>query len=116
MPLHLTPEMLEAAYELLRTTPPFKRWRLPPAEEVEFHVTKHLDLRGDCVDAGHAHVIRISGNCHGSLQKLLETMAHEMCHVRQAINDPDDRAHHGSVFKKYAAQVCRVHGFDPKAF
>lgn len=37
--LHLTLEMLEGAYEYLRTTPPFRRWKLPPGADIEFHVT-----------------------------------------------------------------------------
>jgi len=114
--MDLTPEILERTYDLLRATKPFKRWKLPPGDEVEFHVTKHTDIHGDCVDAGHAHVIRISSTFHGSLPPLLVTMAHEMCHVRQHIIAPQDRAEHGALFKKLARQVCKHHGFDLKAF
>jgi len=34
MTLPLTPATLTAAYEFLRTTPPFKGWKLPHADEV----------------------------------------------------------------------------------
>lgn len=115
MALHLTPEMLEAAYELLRATPPFRGWRLPAGDDVEFHVTRHVDIHGDCVDAGHAHVIRISERKHSTIQALLVTMAHEMCHMRQDIKAPHE-GEHGKIFKQLAQRVCRYHGFDLKAF
>ena len=41
MALRLTPEILEGAYEFLRATPPFRGWRLPHADEVEFVVSRH---------------------------------------------------------------------------
>ena len=33
MTLRLTPDMLAAAYDFLRTTVPFSRWRLPEADD-----------------------------------------------------------------------------------
>lgn len=113
--LHLTPDILRAAYEYLRATPPFRRWKLPPADEVEFHVTRHLDRTGDCETAGgHEPVIRISAALIGWTGSLMTTMAHEMVHVHLDRNGV--RAHHGADFRRCAAQVCRHHGFDPKMF
>jgi predicted SprT family Zn-dependent metalloprotease len=114
--IHLTPSMLEASYELLRTTPPFKRWKLPEADDVEFHVTKHRDRQADCTSYVDMRVvIRISTTFHGRVAALLETMAHEMCHIHQRRLSPGEREH-GAAFKRLAAQVCRHHGFDPKTF
>src|ERR1700674_4384641 len=115
MTLHLTPAMLEASYELLRTTLPFRRWKLPHADEIEFHV-RYLTHRGDCVDLGEVNLIRLSDKRHHTLPEVLITMAHEMCHVRQNIERPNDDAHHGAYFKKCAKQVCRHHGWDYKTF
>jgi hypothetical protein len=113
--LHLTPEMLRAAYEYLRTTPPFRRWKLPPADEVEFHVTRHKDRTGDCeTSAGHEPLIRVSATLVGWTASLLATMAHEMIHVH--LDRKKVRAAHGWEFRRAAAQVCRHHGFDPKLF
>jgi hypothetical protein len=109
--LNLTPAMLEAAYELLRTTPPFRNWKLPDTDDVEFHVTK-FGHAADCGFDGTQFVIRVSATKHGTLAALLETMAHEMCHMRY----PNDRAHHGYLFKRLAVRVCRHHGFDIKGF
>jgi hypothetical protein len=116
MNLRLTPAMLEATYELLRLTKPFKQWKLPHADDVEFHVTRHADRRGDCVDAGHAHVIRISETQHDTLVDLIETMAHEMVHLRLDIIRPKDKATHGVWFKRLAKQVCRHQGFEEATF
>lgn len=115
MSLHLTPAMLELCYELLRATPPFKRWKLPHADEVEFHVTRDTQIVGDCVDAGHAHIIRLSGAKHGSVHAVVVTMAHEMCHLKQSVIAPREGAH-GRYFKRLAKQVCKAHGFDEKTF
>lgn len=103
--------MLESAYELLRTTPPFRNWRLPAVDEVAFHVTRFAH-DADCHYDGMNFTIRISDHKHATLRELLETMAHEMCHMRY----PNDKAHHGRLFKRLAAQTCRHHGFDPTTF
>ena len=41
--MKLTPGILEAAYEFLRTTPPFKGWKLPSGVDITFRVIKKLD-------------------------------------------------------------------------
>ena len=41
MALRLTPEIIEGSYEFLRTTPPFRGWNLPHADEVTFVVSRH---------------------------------------------------------------------------
>jgi hypothetical protein len=114
--LHLTPEILRAAYDYLRATPPFNRWKLPPADEVEFHVTRHKDRTGDCETgpAGQEPIIRISATLVGWTSSLMATMAHELIHVY--LDRKGVRAHHGAAFRRCAAQVCRRHGFDPKLF
>jgi predicted metal-dependent hydrolase len=113
--LRVTPAMIEAAYNLMKTTAPFNRWKLPDSEDVEFCVTKHKDRLGDCVDAGHAFVLRVSERFHGRLDALLTTVAHEMVHIRQS-HYPAERDH-GPTFKRLAKQVCKHHPhIDPKTF
>ena len=113
--LHPTPEMLRAAYTYLQTTSPFRRWKLPPADEVEFHVTRNKDKAGECESSGgHEPVIRISSRLIGRTLSLMETVAHEMVHLHLDRNGV--RSHHGAAFRRCAAQVCRRHGFDPKLF
>lgn len=117
MSLHLTPEMLEAAYELLRATPPFNKWKLPHADEVEFHVYKKPKVLGDHFvwnDRRDQHVIRINFQHNTTLAVLHETMAHEMCHMHEFRKYK--RTAHGRIFKRLAAQVCRHHGFTLETF
>jgi hypothetical protein len=45
---------------------------------------------------------------------MLGVSAHEMIHLRQHLTG--DRERHGQRFKRMAARVCAVHGFDPKTF
>ena len=114
MTLPLDPGMLEAAYEFLRATPPFRRWKLPAGEAIEFHVIASQELRGRCTGCGRHQTIAISARTIGHTHSLMMAMAHEMVHVRDNLSGI--RAHHGSAFRRGAAEVCRYHGFDPKLF
>ena len=113
MGLPLSPDILKAAYEFLLHTPPFNRLKLPPADEVKFRVTQHLDREGDYFWDGR-HNIRISERVVGHTSSLLEAMGHEMIHVHE--ENCGIRSHHGRGFKKLAHCACRYHGWDPFVF
>ncbi len=119
MALPLTPETLAAAYDLLCTTPPFNKWNLPDHEDVTFKVTKSKDYIAACrrSDKGN-YLIEVSSSYVGRTAYLLETMAHEMIHVHEVGTGicKSGRSDHGVSFKKFAGQVCEIHGFDPKVF
>lgn len=119
MTLPLTHETLAAAYDFLRTTPPFNKWNLPEPEDVTFKVSKahiygwHDKKRG----RKKKHVIAVSSRMNGHTMTLIETMAHEMVHLHeQQTGASRGYGDHGAVFKKFTEQVCRRHGFDPKRF
>lgn len=118
MGLHITPEIMENTYELLRiSTPAFKK--LPHADEVEFqvvHMRKRQDQADHCYN-GIRHIIRISLDKHKTLASLTMTMAHEMCHMREyqrGFRRVD--VMHGRLFNSIANAVCRHHGFDRGQF
>lgn len=114
MSLPLSPATLEAAYDFLRTTLPFRRWKLPAGEQIEFHVTGHVNRRGHCLQKATHHVVAISGATIGQTHSLMMAMAHEMVHVhldRKAV-----KAAHGADFHRCADLVCKYHGFDRKLF
>lgn len=127
--MKITPAVLEAAYSLLLTTPPFNRWRLPPAEDVVFRVVRRIGDNPDIwaqhlserqvkkpkIAKGH-HLIDVNENRVAQLSTLIPLMAHELCHVRESMLINYTGEAHGATFKKLAAQVCRHHGFDPHAF
>lgn len=112
MSLHITPEMMETVYEYLRLTPPFKGWKLPHADGVEFHVTRHQNIHGDFSSSKKR--IRISTRKTFWTSTLIETMAHEMVHLH--LDRIDSRILHGPKFQRIALHVCKHHGFDPKSF
>lgn len=124
MALHLTPQLLEAVYELLRVTPPFKRWKLPHADNVEFRVQTLNNACAvyhypDKLSDEPTHTITVCAS-RNRLSLLTEDMAHEMVHLYQRLHL--DRVlkrrtgHHGPHFKRLAAQVCRAHGWQLDGF
>lgn len=115
MTLHITPHMLEAAYTLLQSTPPFSRWKLPLADDVEFRVTRGDTEYGACQIKNGVPVMEISFVDHGTLGSLIVTLAHEMIHLKMRRDFPKEEDH-GERFQKYADSVCRAHGFDRRAF
>lgn len=118
MTLILTKDILRASYALLVVTPPFIKWNLPDPEDVQFNVTRGKWYYGDWNrKRGKPHCIRVSSGGNGQLTTLNETMAHEMIHLHIHQANIRDTSDHGKVFRRYAAQVCKVHTcFDPKRF
>ena len=114
MSLPLTPHMLAAAYDFLRECPPFKGWKLPDSDAVQFHVTRHRDRYADHNTVRTEHVIRVSSYHTKTTDSLMQAIAHELIHARQA--QTHDRGIHGPSFRRAAVQVCRAHGWDMKGF
>lgn len=115
MSLYITPEMCRLAYEYLRGTLPFRRWQLPPESKVIFEVVGTRAYMGACY-TGKPH-IRISQTRVTTTQCLIETMAHEMIHMRQHFKGQNsDSLSHGPKWRKMADQVCRKHGFNRDYF
>lgn len=110
--MHLTPGILEAAYEYLRATPPFNRWKLPDPDTLVFRVMKTRHP-AECAlwDDGRWSIdVSTEGQSHTAT--LLEAVAHEMCHLHQGLRKMPLR--HNAEFRRMVKQVCREHGFDPK--
>lgn len=117
MTLPLTPDAIRGAYDFLRSTRPFDRWGLPDAEAILFDVCNLKWKRGyfQSFRGGRRHKLSVSKACVGSPLGLLMVVGHEMVHLKQRI-DGKDWVTHGPVFKRYANQICRYHGFDIKEF
>jgi hypothetical protein len=122
MTLPITKELLAAAYEYLLLTPPFSKWNLPDSEDVVFGISRALREAGRYVwdpnDKTHHIIASIHGIAH--TQSMMRFMAHEMIHLYLRKMGWESKAAseeiHNAAFRKFAAQVCKVHGFDPKAF
>lgn len=112
--MHLTPDILAATYDWLRALPPFRRWGLPPSDEVEFHVTSARKTFADCLVRDGRVRIRVSSANMAHTTTLVRVMAHEMCHVRADLQG--EKTTHGRLWRRAADQVCRLHGYDPKEF
>lgn len=120
MAIHITPEMVEAVYNLLKTMPPFKRWGLPSSNKVEWIITRNKTYMGRCTSYSHTDqkfTLEISMVKCTNTQTLVETVAHEMIHMRQRIvRGFRTELGHGKDFQKMADQVCRKHGFNRDYF
>ena len=63
------------------------------------------------------HVIEISENTVGHFDTLARVMAHEMVHMAQDIHrTATPNAEHNAEFKRISKRVCRLMGWDSKAF
>ena len=113
----LTAEHLKASYDLLCTTPPFRNWNLPDSDDVVFKTDRSRTMSAWQTFDGERHVICVSTACVSSIDLLNRYMAHELIHVHEA-NVRIDRndVEHSAAWRKWAAQVCRAHGYDPAAF
>lgn len=120
MTLPLTPETLRAAYDYLATTPPYKRWNLPSAEDIQFKVVKdpHNAAWHTCWGRGkrRKHKIAVSSRCVGHTISVLGAVGHEIVHLYLDLTGQGKGGEHNAAFKHYAKQICRYHGFDVKAF
>lgn len=113
--MHLTPEILKASYDYLKTTPPFKRWGLPDGDEISWVVTGKKKVEGLCTQyANGRFIIEISGTLIKATDTLMATMAHEIIHIRCFMLGV--KAKHGYEFNKLAKSVCNQHGWRFELF
>lgn len=118
----VTPGRIRAVYRMLQTFPPFSRWALPHPEVVACRLVDDLNtLGGYNRTPGGTHVLEINPHTILTLGQLVETVAHEMAHMRQeivgrrpAIKSPNDQ--HNREFYRLARLICRDLGFDPARF
>jgi hypothetical protein len=120
MTLPLSPEILAAAYDYLLTTPPFSNWNLPDSEEASFKLSRRKKEFGRYQLIEGRHTITASIHSIAHTYTLMRFMAHEMVHLHLQIMGWESRSQseevHNAAFGKFAAQICKVHGFDPKEF
>lgn len=118
MTLRLTPDMLVAAYDFLRVTDPFCRWRLPESDDLAFRVASARNCAGWFKTMpGAMDEIAISRRCVSSPASLLPVMAHEMIHLYQHRKKTvSRRAEHNAEFHRLARLVCKRLTFDYAAF
>lgn len=113
----LTPASMRAMYDYFVETAPFNAWNLPDSEDVSFKVSRGRANYGWHTYDGRRHEIVLSRGMIGRTIVFAETMAHEMIHVHEQHSGAYVRGvEHSRAFKKWSAQVCKVHGFDPNTF
>lgn len=117
MSLSLHPEILQASYDYLRTTRPFRQWNLPEGEDVKFKVIKDPANVGLYSCKNGVHLIEVNNKYIGRTEALMELMAHEMIHMHQKMTRTETSGvQHNQAYVKSAAMVCKYHGFDERLF
>lgn len=116
MTLPLTPDTLAGAFEFLRTTPPYRGWRLPHADSVVFTVNRHKSYIATH-QGGDPCVIEVSSAIVGNTHTLLWAIGHEMIHCHQFLTKKETRnTTHNADFRRKAEAACRYHGWDARLF
>lgn len=116
MGIKITLPTVEAVYELLRTTKPFAGWKLPSSGDIGFAIIRNRKDRGEFYVNNGVPYIGVSDVYHQTLDELMRTVAHEMCHLREQLHGTRKDIHHGAYFNKSADAVCKAHQFDRGAF
>lgn len=115
--MHLTVENLAATYTLLLTCKPFRNWKMPPAEQVSFRVTRDRHYCGQYGVDGKEHQIDISARRCTHITTMMQTMAHEMLHLAQRVRKREtNNTQHNFDFIASAARISMELGFDPGDF
>ena len=115
----MTPEQLAAVYECLREFPPFSRWDLPSALDIEFTVNRAHGQYGSCTHYRRTtqYCISVSEANVGHFNTLLAVMGHEMLHLRQIIEKTQTaNTCHNAEFRISNTSMCAQFGWDEKLF
>ena len=112
--MKLTETQLRAIYVMLTCCPPFSRWKLPDEYRLKFKVTRS-DMHMGMYEPD-PHRLAISAPQHTGLAAVVETMAHELIHLKLEREGRQGHADHGPQFKAHASEVCKAWGFDESTF
>lgn len=108
----VTPQTVQAVYEMLICLPPFNRWNLPPSKQVVFEVTNDPTCYGEYEP--EPNTIRISSAKIGHLENITKTTAHEIIHMRLYLKGSKSWDKHDKVFNDLSYKVAAQLGYDPK--
>jgi hypothetical protein len=108
----VTPQTVQAIYEMLIQVPPFNRWDLPPSKDVNFEVNNDPSCYGEYEP--DPHTIRISSARLSFIDHIIRTTAHELIHMRLYIKNSKSWDKHDKVFKTLSHRVATQLGYDPK--
>lgn len=112
--MKITTEDITRAYEYLIQHKPFNGWALPESSEIKFKIIRS-DMRMGEYDIDPHTIMVSSRSCHNWLS-VLETVAHEICHMQCELLDHFKHYEHDKHFKRLARQVCTAFGWKLEEF
>lgn len=113
--MRITPDMLAAGYDFLRTTEPFRAWNLPESDDIGFAVLRTNHSADFGVNNG-TPIIRVSERRNKHSNTILMTVAHECIHLYQHLHGLSGGGEHNGDFRARAARICKIHGWDEGNF
>jgi hypothetical protein len=101
-----------AIYSMLRKLPPFNKWNLPLASQIQFIVEEDEECMGE-FDVKPLR-IKVSTATQEHFENVVRTLCHELVHMKLYLDGKANYHHHDKTFKKHTEQIANVFGYDKK--
>ena len=98
----------------LTQCPPFDKWEMPHEFRIKISVSRSNRACGSYDNDPHR--ITISKEQCKNLCDVLETMAHEMVHLKLEIDGDPGHSEHGGKFYETMDTVCDIFGWKKERF
>jgi hypothetical protein len=108
--------LIRQCYAHLRELPPFDRWCLPGPDTVEFGILIGRDHA--VYERSGVHRIAVNDLTHTTHEQVMQTVAHEMVHLRQELLGrlPLKKDPHNAEFRRMARAICKEFGWNVQTF
>lgn len=116
MAVVVTANRAQAIYDCLRHFVPYTRMKLPPGDEVAFHITRHNTHLAHYTCERYkpgTHEIIVSDYWAWTIEQLVKVIGHEMIHMDQRIRKTDSlKVDHNREFQRIERKIARAMGWE----
>jgi len=107
----VTVDTLKVMYKMFCNLPPFDKYTLPHASQIEWLIVNDPDMYGQYQPEPHA--ITISTARCGHLDTIQRTLVHEMVHMILYLQGKRYELHNKNFFN-FTNKIATLYGWDPK--
>ena len=109
----LTEDNLKLLYKTFCKMRPFKDLAMPYACDIDFKVSRRMDIMGE-FDPDEMR-IELSAARNAHFDTICKTLLHEMVHLHcYKLKHDDYHDHNNKTFKAIIKHIALLYGFDPK--